>query len=298
MNDTLGRWGILFAVDVLRYAIPASLAFVVCWRWRWDALAHRRIQRRRPSPRTLRREVLYSISTAAIFASVGLATYHLVRAGVLHMYFRVADHGWPYFLASIALAIVIHDAYFYGTHRAMHHRWLFKHVHRVHHLSTAPSPWAAYAFAPAEALVNALIVPLLLLVLPMHELAVFAFLVYMIVMNVIGHLGIELYPRGFAASPWTGWYTTSTHHNLHHRDFHGNYGLYSTLWDKLMGTEHAAYQQTFAALTGSDQAEEHEDQREAPAEVAREERDAGEQVAREVVERHREHRRYTRDHQA
>jgi len=251
MSEAFGPWPVFFAIDALRYAIAASLAFSVFWLWKWDALEHRRLQRRRPSNKALRREVRYSISTAMIFATVGLATYHLVRAGVLHMYPRVDRYGWPYWFASIALAIVIHDAYFYWTHRAMHHPWLFKRVHRVHHLSTSPSPWAAYAFAPAEALVNALVFPLILLVVPMHELAAFTFLVYMIVMNVIGHLGIELYPRWFAKSRWTGWCSTSTHHNLHHRDFHGNYGLYFTHWDKLMRTEHAEYQQTFAAVTSA-----------------------------------------------
>jgi len=122
-------------------------------------------------------------------------------------------------------------------------------VHRVHHLSTSPSPWAAYAFAPLEALVTALVVPILLVVVPMHESAIFVFLVYMIAMNVIGHLGIELYPRGFARSPWTRWYSTSTHHNLHHRDFRGNYGLYFTWWDRVMGTQHPDYLATYESLT-------------------------------------------------
>ncbi|HEY5921187.1 MAG TPA: sterol desaturase family protein [Kofleriaceae bacterium] len=249
MSDVFERWPLFFAVDALRYAIPASIAFAIFWMWKWDALAHRRIQQRRPSRKAFRREILYSISTAIIFSLVGLGTYHLAQAGVVRVYRDVAAYGWAWWVASIALAILIHDTYFYWTHRAMHHPWLFKHVHRVHHLSTSPSPWAAYAFAPPEALVNALVAPLVLLVVPMHESAVFVFLVYMIVLNVIGHLGIELYPRGWARRWWTGWCSTSTHHNLHHRDFRGNYGLYFTWWDRMMGTEHAEYQQTFAAVT-------------------------------------------------
>jgi sterol desaturase/sphingolipid hydroxylase (fatty acid hydroxylase superfamily) len=249
MSELFERWVGFFAVDALRYAIAASIAFAVFWMWRWDALEHRRIQARRPSRKALRREVRYSISTALIFSLVGLGTHQLVRAGVLDMYAHIDERGWPYWIISVALAIVIHDAYFYWTHRAMHHPWLFKHVPRVHHLSTSPSPWAAYAFAPGEALVNALAFPVILAIVPMHELAAFAFLVYMIVMNVIGHLGIELYPRWFVRSRFTRWYSTSTHHNLHHRDFHGNYGLYFTWWDRAMGTEHAEYATTFEAVT-------------------------------------------------
>jgi sterol desaturase/sphingolipid hydroxylase (fatty acid hydroxylase superfamily) len=245
----LERWPTFFAVDALRYAVFASIAFGVFWIWKWDAFAHRRIQARRPSRRAFAREIRYSISTAVIFGTVGFATYHLERAGVLRVYAVADAHGWVYYVASIVLAIVLHDAYFYWTHRAMHHPRLFRLVHRVHHLSTSPSPWAAYAFSPLEALISALVVPAILLVVPMHGSAVFVFLLYMIAMNVMGHLGIELYPRWFAHSRWTSWHSTSTHHNLHHRDFRGNYGLYFTWWDRWMGTTHTEYLETFTKVT-------------------------------------------------
>src|SRR5207237_1981530 len=116
---------------------------------------------------------------------------------VFRLYEDFASRGWAWFVFTIALLVIVQDTYFYWTHRAMHHRWLFKHVHRVHHLSDNPSPWAAYAFSPFEALIQAAYVPLVILVLPVHELALFAFLVFMIVRNVVGHAGVELFPRGF-----------------------------------------------------------------------------------------------------
>ena len=239
----------LVAVDGLRYAIPASIAFGIFWVWKWAALAHRRIQPRRPSRRALTREVRFSILTTLIFAGVGWCIWQLVDQGVVELYADVDRYGWPYWFASIAIAIVLHDTYFYWTHRAMHHPRLFKLFHRVHHLSTSPSPLAAYAFAPAEAVVEALAVPAVLLVMPLHRLALFAWLFYMIVKNVIGHLGIELYPRWFPRARLTRHFTTSTHHNLHHRDFVGNYGLYFTWWDRMMGTEHRDYHATFERVT-------------------------------------------------
>jgi Delta7-sterol 5-desaturase len=239
----------MLAFDTGRYVITASIAFGVFWVWRWEALAHRHIQPRRPSRKAILREIKYSASTVFVFAGVGVLVLHLDRAGITRKYTQVSDHGVPYLVASVVIAIVLHDAYFYWTHRAMHHPVLYKYFHRVHHLSTNPSPWAAYAFSPLEALVSALVVPAILLVLPMHELAVFSFLGFMIVMNVLGHLGIELYPRWFARSRWTRWLSTTTHHNLHHRDFHGNYGLYFTWWDRWMGTQQTHYQDTFEEVT-------------------------------------------------
>jgi sterol desaturase/sphingolipid hydroxylase (fatty acid hydroxylase superfamily) len=143
------------------------------------------------------------------------------------------------------LLLVVQDTYFYWTHRAMHHPWLFQGVHLAHHRSREPSPFAAYAFSPVEALVHAAYVPLLLLVVPVHELAIFAFLAVMIARNVLGHLGIELFPRWFARSRWSRWSTTTTHHALHHRHAGANFGLYFTFWDRLMRTTDPTYEAAF-----------------------------------------------------
>ena len=48
---------------------------------------------------------------------------------------------------------------------------------------------------------------------------------------------------------WTRWHTTTTHHDLHHRDFRGNYGLYFAWWDTLLGTEHPDYRRAFDTVT-------------------------------------------------
>ena len=46
----------------------------------------------------------------------------------------------------------------------------------------------------------------------------------MTVYNAYGHLGFELYPKGFRAT-WVGkWINTSVAHNQHHEKFNGNYG--------------------------------------------------------------------------
>jgi Delta7-sterol 5-desaturase len=144
---------------------------------------------------------------------------------------------------------VLQDTYFYWTHRLMHHRRLYRLFHRVHHRSTNPTPWAAYSFAPMEALVHAAIVPLGAAIMPLHGSAVFAFVIFMITLNTIGHFGIELYPRGFSTGRVGRWLTTSTYHNLHHSQRGGNYGLYFTFWDRLMKTERADYPAAFSRVT-------------------------------------------------
>jgi lathosterol oxidase len=58
-------------------------------------------------------------------------------------------------------------------------------------------------------------------------------------------LGFELFPSGFTTNKLTRWHNTSTHHNMHHKYFSCNYSLYFNVWDRLMGTNHAKYEETF-----------------------------------------------------
>ena len=104
---------------------------------------------------------------------------------------------------------------------------------------------AAYSFSPLEALVQAAFVPVVALFMPIHVIALFLFLAFMILRNVYGHLGVELLPRAFVRHPWFRWSTTTTHHDMHHRRTNGNYGLYFTFWDRLAGTMHEDYEETF-----------------------------------------------------
>ena len=127
----------------------------------------------------------------------------------------------------------------------MHHPKLFKYFHLVHHKSTNPSPWAAYAFHPLEAIVEASIIFLIVFLIPFHKTALLTFLLFMIFYNVYGHLGFELYPKGFHKHRIGKWINTSVNHNLHHRHFEGNFGLYFLFWDRWIGTVRADYDSSF-----------------------------------------------------
>jgi len=76
------------------------------------------------------------------------------------------------------------------------------------------------------------------------------FFLFMIVYNIYGHLGWELYPRNFSRH-WLGrWINTSINHNQHHQHFKGNYGLYFLFWDRWMGTIRPDYEQKFEEIKG------------------------------------------------
>ena len=89
---------------------------------------------------------------------------------------------------------------------------------------------------------------LIVFAIPMHPLALRLLLVHMIVRNVVGHLGFEIWPAGFARHPSTRWHLTPTHHDLHHRFGKGNYGLCFSFWDDWIGTSRSDCTATYDAV--------------------------------------------------
>jgi len=245
--EFMARWPLIFAFDLARYLIAAGLA-AAALHLLARRLEARRIRAGTPPGGQRGGEIVASLRTALIFSLVGFGIQLGMQLGALKVYSTIAERGWPYFAISLILAIVAHDAYFYWTHRAMHHPALFRWFHRRHHRSVLPTPWTAYAFDAPEALVQALFLPLFLAAVPMHGLAIFLFLVHMIVRNVLGHSGYELLPRSLAHSVAWGWSNSVTHHDLHHETFRWNYGLYFTWWDRLMGTEHPQYRERLGGV--------------------------------------------------
>jgi sterol desaturase/sphingolipid hydroxylase (fatty acid hydroxylase superfamily) len=241
--------GIVFVGVLARYALLAGAAFGVFHRLPFFATSRRRLG---PVANTeqVRRELRLALSSAVVFALVGVCTTALRRAGMeVKAPGWLAEHPVLWSLGSLVVMVVIHDAYFYAAHRLMHTRWLFKHVHRAHHLSHDPSPLTANAFHPVEALLEAAIAPMILLVLPVPPVTLFVFQMWAMLFNIYGHLGVELWPAWLARSPFGRLVITTTHHHQHHRLTKWNFGLYFNVWDRVFGTNHPEYQARLLAVT-------------------------------------------------
>jgi len=229
-----------------RYFLLAGFAFILFYVILSKWVKHKKIQAKYPKASDYFREVFYSILTIAIFALVPLFLIHDEKVQPYTTYYKnISDHGWWYFGFAFIIMLFLHDTYFYWIHRLMHHPSIFRFVHLVHHKSTNPSPWAAYAMHPFEAILEAGIVVIFLFTIPVHLFHLSFFFLFMIVYNVYGHLGWELYPKGFSKH-WLGkWINTSVNHNQHHQLFKGNYGLYFLFWDRIMGTIREDYDQRY-----------------------------------------------------
>lgn len=237
----------VYTFDLGRYLIAATGLSLLLWVFRsWSEA--RRIQSRRAKRKDYLREILSSFRTVFFFGLTGITTVLLIEGGII----EIEERGYSaaYFLAQLVAIIVAHDFYFYWMHRALHHRKLFRATHLHHHMSRTPTPWAAYSFSAWEGIAEAAFMPIFLLAtslmgIPYIDFAIFLFLAWMILRNVMGHAGVEIHPSGWVDAAWLDWLTTTTHHDLHHSEGNHNFGLYFTWWDRWMGTEHPRYKEEF-----------------------------------------------------
>ena len=118
----------------------------------------------------------------------------------------------------------------------MHHPKIYKHLHLVHHKSVHTSVFTSFSFHPLETIVQAVFLPLIICILPLHLYAIIGILVIMTISATINHAGVEVYPSGKIGNWLKKWIIGATHHNFHHQKFNYNYGLYFTFWDKWMKT--------------------------------------------------------------
>ena len=118
-------WWIIGAILVLfagRYFALAGIFYLLFYRLGIRKFAKFKIQPRSPKPRQVRTELMYSMSTILIFSSVALVNLWLYRKGMTTIYLSIPDWGWVYLFASLILMVLVHDTYFYWSHRLLHQR--------------------------------------------------------------------------------------------------------------------------------------------------------------------------------
>jgi len=234
-------YGRIVAVSLLRYFIVAGIPFIIFYKLFFEKYLRSKIQERDAKYKDFLREIKNSFFTTLIIGIVAFVFTKTPLRTYSQIYLEKTDYPLWWIPVSVVLALFIHDTYFYWMHRTVHGPKLYKHVHRVHHQSINPSPWASYSFHFFEAIAEALILPIIIFIIPMHPLAIILFAFSSFIINVYGHLGFEIAPLWFRRTWLFEIFNTSVHHNLHHSKFKGNYGLYFRVWDRLMGTENPDY---------------------------------------------------------
>jgi len=186
----------------------------------------------------VRREIGWSLASAAIYGiPAGVVAWGWQERGWTLIYSDAAARPLWWLPTSYLAYLLLHDAWFYWTHRWLHRPGPFRVAHAVHHASRPPTAWAAMSFHPLEALSGAVVIPALVLLVPIHLAVLGLVLLTMTIMGVTNHMGWELFPRALVRSKAGRWLITASHHQRHHEGYTCNYGLYFRHWDHWCGTD-------------------------------------------------------------
>ncbi|MCP4439938.1 MAG: sterol desaturase family protein [Aureispira sp.] len=257
---------ILFRIgfSIAKYIFFAGIGYFIFYVWKRKDWFKHKIQEKFPKDKHLRHEIYWSVVSRIIIGFVAIIMVEYLS--YTKIYYDVSSYGVAYLLFSIVSLIVIHDTYFYWMHRVAHAPKLYRIIHKVHHHSTNPTPLASFSFHPTEAILEILPFPILLFLVPIHPIALVSVLVFQLTFNVYGHSGFEMAPKKWVHHPILKYINTSTHHNLHHKEFHHNYGLYFNYWDRWMGTMDPNYEDRFLAIKDkAERLQKEEDQQTKPS---------------------------------
>lgn len=149
-------------------------------------------------------------------------------------------------LAFFLIWFVSNDFLFTCAHTAFHEiPWLYKVAHKEHHTWKAPFAWMSHAMSAYELTANGIGVmfwpvahALWLGRTTPLELVWFVQLVSQLI-GCVEHSGFDALNPLVVVDPayFPSWlFSTTRHHDDHHKHFKGNYGGYLAIWDTLMGT--------------------------------------------------------------
>lgn len=240
----LALFSLLLLGIFVRYILLAWLYHNLVYKKLGDMMPYRRLHQQ-IKLKQVRTEIWYSFLGAIIFAASGTLMIIFWQRGWTKLYTELTLLDFIWVPLSFFIAMFVHETYYYWLHRWMHKPKVLRHFHHIHHNSLYTSSFTSFSFHPIEAFLQAIFLPILVLLMPMHIFVLLALLVTMSITAVINHAGVEVYPASAFNSPWARWMVGATHHDMHHLKYRCNYGLYFTFWDVWMNTEDKGFEQRF-----------------------------------------------------
>jgi sterol desaturase/sphingolipid hydroxylase (fatty acid hydroxylase superfamily) len=172
----------------------------------------------------------------------------LWRADLIHVRYDYAP--LPVLVDTLILFFAM-DVLMYFSHRIAHLPWLYPLLHRTHHQYENPRPLTLFVLNPFETLGFGVLWILLLMVYTSSWVGIMIYLTLNILFGLVGHLGVEPFPKAWVNLPLIRYISTSTFHAEHHDDRYHNFGFYTLIWDRLFGTISPEYLDDFRGAGSS-----------------------------------------------
>ncbi|MCC7534849.1 MAG: sterol desaturase family protein [Deltaproteobacteria bacterium] len=194
-----------------------------------------------PPPPLERREVALAACTIVLNTAVTVVGFWLWQRGTVRFRDDLGLYAW----LDVPVILLAMDLAMYVLHRVAHVGGLYGWLHRPHHRYDRPRPLTLFVLAPHETLAFGALWLVVISVYPASWLGMSIYLALNVAFGVVGHVGVEPLPRAWVRLPVLRHVATSTFHAQHHADPRFNFGFYTVLWDRLLGTLDPRYERAF-----------------------------------------------------
>lgn len=241
MLDTL--WSATSGQAALFFLIANVLiclgSITLCWAiGKW--YSRKRIFDRWESIRAI--EIGAVVLTIFLNAAVSVAGWWLWKAGWIDL-----SPTWVLRGAIDCLVMILAmDFGMYVFHRLAHMPLIYKILHNFHHRHETTNPMSLFVLHPAEVIGFGGLMIGFLILYPMTVTGLIAYLTLNVLFGTLGHSGVEPFPARLRSVPVLKWIGTSTFHAEHHEHPGYNFGFYTLIWDKLIGTLDPEYDTRYA----------------------------------------------------
>lgn len=173
-------------------------------------------------------EIKQALSAIPGMSFLTAACFVAELLGYSKLYWRLEDYPSWYLWAQVPLFIMFTDFGIYLIHRGLHHKLIYKHLHKPHHKWIVSTPFASHAFHPLDGFLQSVPYHLFPFVFPLQKGMYMCLFVFINIWTVMIHDGDYL-----ARDPVIN---GAACHTIHHLYFNYNYGQYTTLWDRIGGS--------------------------------------------------------------
>ncbi|NXT51019.1 MSMO1 monooxygenase, partial [Pluvianellus socialis] len=141
---------------------------------------------------------------------------------------------WYVLVAQCFGCAVIEDAWHYFLHRLLHHKRIYKYIHKVHHEFVSPFGMQAEYAHPLETLILGTGFFIGIVVFCNHVILLWAWVICRLMETIDVHSGYDVPLNPLHLVPF---YAGARFHDFHHMNFIGNYASTFTWWDRIFGTD-------------------------------------------------------------
>lgn len=184
-------------------------------------------------PNQIKLEILYTIKSVPLMSVPTNVLFFIEVRGYSKLYDDVGTSKLDliFILTSVVTFILFTDMCIYWIHRFLHHRSIYKYIHKDHHRWKVPTPYASHAFHPLDGFLQSCPYHIYPFLFPLHKYTYLALFVFVNIWTVSIHDANYKVPD--VLKPVVN---GSAHHTDHHLFYNYNYGQFFTLWDRIGGS--------------------------------------------------------------